>query len=232
MSASLVAMLLADGRLPAGSHAHSGGIESAVLDGRVTGEASLERFVRARLATVGLGEAAMAAAAFVRLARVNDETALASALIELDDEADARLVAPPLRDASRRLGRQLLRVAERCWPDPMFLTMRHTITLGLHQPVAMGAVGVVAGITAADVARLAVHHAASMPAQAAVRLLGLDPIGAAAVVARVGPACEDVVAAALAFAPGPLSELPARSSPLLDIAAVEHHALDTRLFAT
>jgi urease accessory protein UreF len=34
-------LLLADGRLPSGSHVHSGGIEAAVTDGRVHDHGSL-----------------------------------------------------------------------------------------------------------------------------------------------------------------------------------------------
>ncbi|WP_131792603.1 urease accessory protein UreF, partial [Candidatus Protofrankia datiscae] len=55
-------LLLADGRLPAGGHAHSGGIEAATVDGSVTDLADLERFLRGRLATTGLVSAAFAAA--------------------------------------------------------------------------------------------------------------------------------------------------------------------------
>ena len=232
MPASLAALLLADGRLPAGTHAHSGGVEAAVLDGRVTGEQSLERYVRARVMTVGLSDAALAAATVVKLGGAADTCAIASTLADLDDEAAVRLVAPPLREASRRLGRQLLRVAERCWPDAIFVAIRDLRPAGLHQPVALGVVGVVVGLEPVDVARLAVHHVITTPAQAAVRLLGLDPVGAAAIVARLSSLCDDTVEHALAVATGTIDELPARSSPLLDIVAVEHERRDTRLFAT
>ncbi|WP_433424778.1 urease accessory protein UreF [Microtetraspora malaysiensis] len=56
-------LLLADSRLPAGGHAHSGGVEEAVRAGAVTGPGDLARFLRGRLATAGLVAAALAAAA-------------------------------------------------------------------------------------------------------------------------------------------------------------------------
>ncbi|MGV2921931.1 urease accessory protein UreF, partial [Streptomyces alfalfae] len=56
-------LVLADGRFPAGGHAHSGGAEEAVKAGRVTGAASLEDFCRGRLNTSGLVAASLAAAA-------------------------------------------------------------------------------------------------------------------------------------------------------------------------
>ncbi|MEZ0072172.1 urease accessory protein UreF [Planotetraspora sp. GP83] len=56
-------LLLADSRLPAGGHAHSGGAEEAVRLGTITGPDDLARFLRGRLATAGLVTAALAAAA-------------------------------------------------------------------------------------------------------------------------------------------------------------------------
>jgi urease accessory protein len=226
----LALLTLADGRFPVGGHAHSGGIEAAVVDGRVTDEASLEAFVRGRLSTVGLVEAALAAASVLRLS--GPLTAAPGLLAELDAEADARLAPPVLRAASRRLGRQLVRVAARCWPSPLYDLAARVAPDGLHQPIALGATGVAAGLAPLEVARLAVHHAITTPAQAAVRLLGLDPAAVAAVPALLAADADRVVTLAVAAAAGPLAELPARVGPLLDIAAVEHDRRDNRLFAT
>jgi urease accessory protein len=226
----LALLLLADGRFPAGGHAHSAGVEAAIADGRVTDLADLEDFVRGRLATVGLVEASLAAATVTALRR--GDASASSAVIALDAEADARIPAPPLRDASRRLGRQLVRVASRCWPDPLFALLTDLLPIGAHQPVALGVAGVAAGGSAEDVARLAVHHAVTSPAIAAVRLLGLDPFAVAALTAGCAATGECVVAEAVAAAAGAISELPAGSGPLLDIAALEHRARPIRMFAT
>jgi hypothetical protein len=56
-------LLLSDGRFPAGGHAHSGGIEAAVMAGRVTDVDTLGLFLAGRLATAGRVAAALAAAA-------------------------------------------------------------------------------------------------------------------------------------------------------------------------
>ena len=218
MTVSLATLLLADGRLPTGGHVHSAGIESAVADGRVHDVDTLADYVHGRLHTTGLTEAALAAAAVVH----------ARELAALDAEADARIPVPALREASRRLGRQLIRVAGRCWPDPVLADLPEAP----HQPVALGAVGIAAGIGAADVAAIAVHHAVTTPTQAAVRLLGLDPFAVAALAAGLAIAGAAVVTEAVAAAEGPITELPARSGPAVEIAAAHHHLLDTRLFAS
>ncbi|MGW1934148.1 urease accessory UreF family protein, partial [Streptomyces sp. NPDC001919] len=91
-------LVLADGRFPAGGHAHSGGAEAAVRAGRIRDAAGLEAFCRGRLHTTGLTSAALAAAAAHGLDPV-----------DLDAAADARTPSPALRTAARRLGRQMMR---------------------------------------------------------------------------------------------------------------------------
>jgi urease accessory protein len=56
-------LLLADSRLPAGGHAHSGGLEPAAATGVVATISDLEDFLRGRLATTGLVAAALSATA-------------------------------------------------------------------------------------------------------------------------------------------------------------------------
>ncbi|MFD6973886.1 urease accessory protein UreF, partial [Streptomyces sp. NPDC059949] len=46
-------LVLADGRFPAGGHAHSGGAEAACKAGRIHDAATLEDFCRGRLHTAG-----------------------------------------------------------------------------------------------------------------------------------------------------------------------------------
>ncbi|MEU2660841.1 urease accessory protein UreF, partial [Streptomyces sp. NPDC007325] len=87
MAASRSALLvLADGRFPAGGHAHSGGAEAAVKAGRIRDAAGLEAFCRGRLHTAGLTAAGLAAGAALGL----DPYAL-------DEAADARTPSPALR---------------------------------------------------------------------------------------------------------------------------------------
>jgi urease accessory protein len=215
---ALAALLLADGRLPTGGHVHSAGVESAVADGRIEDVDTLGAYLLGRLHTAGLTEAALAAAVVLQ----------PGSIAVLDAEADARITVPELRVVSRRLGRQLVRVAGRCWPDPVLATLPDDP----HQPVALGAVGIAAGLDALTVARIAIHHVTTTAAQSALRLLGLDPFAVAALTASLAVEGERVAMEALFAAGGPIHELPARTGPVVEIAAATHASLTTRLFAS
>jgi urease accessory protein len=218
-------LLLADGRFPAGAHAHSGGVEAAVRAGRITDPATLARFCRGRLHTAGLVAAALAATA----CDGHDPA-------ELDAAADARTPSPALRAVARRLGRQLLRAARATWPSPALDALAAAHPRGLHQPIVLGTTARAARLTPLDAARAAAYDAVGGPATAAVRLLSLDPFDATAVLARlaadVDAVAERAAAAAAAVRDGGTDALPAASAPLLDITAEAHAAWPVRLFAS
>ncbi|MER7838068.1 urease accessory UreF family protein [Streptomyces sp. NPDC096040] len=219
-------LVLADGRFPAGGHAHSGGAEAAVKAGRITGAASLEEFCRGRLHTAGLMAGALAAAA-----------ALGVEVRELDAAADARTPSPALRGAARRLGRQLLRAARVTWPCSELDVLAGEFPKGAHQPVVLGVVARAAGLSAEDAAYCAAYECVSGPATAVVRLLSLDPFEATGVLARLAPEVDRVVdraveAARVAAAGDGADALPAGSAPLLEIGAEWHAGWAVRLFAS
>ncbi|WP_053847672.1 urease accessory protein UreF [Streptomyces sp. NRRL B-24085] len=218
-------LVLADGRFPAGGHAHSGGAEAAVKAGRVTDAPSLEYFCRGRLHTTGLVSSALAAAAVLGVPPA-----------ELDAAADARTPSPALRTAARKLGRQLLRAARATWPSPELDGLAREFPKGTHQPVVLGLTARAAGLEPVDAAHCAAYESVSGPASATVRLLSLDPFDATAVLARLAPELDRVAAlaveAARRAAAGGVDELPAASAPLLEIGAEVHAAWPIRLFAS
>lgn len=216
-------LLLGDGRLPSGGHAHSGGLEEAVNAGRVRDVASLEGFLRGRLTTTGLAAAALAATS----------CSGAHSWEVLEAEADARTASPALRESSRRQGRQLLRTGLVLWPGPVLHGLAAASgPAGPHHPVALGAVGRAAGLSPADAALVAAHGAVAGPASAAVRLLSLDPVATYALLARLGTEVDATAARASGLAGGPLASLPCLTAPLLDIGAESHALREVALFAS
>jgi urease accessory protein len=218
----IAALLLADGRFPSGGHAHSGGVEAAVADGRIAGLADLPAFLAGRLATVGLVDACLAAATHRR--------GPAPPLDGLIAEADARCASPALRGVSRALGRQLLRSALVMWPESSALT--DAVAAAAPSSIAFGVVGLVAGLDTAKTATVTAYQAVVGPATAAVRLLGFDPRAAFAIVFDLASALVAVVTTAVAMADTPLDELPGRSSTVMELAAERHSRAEARLFAS
>ncbi|MEE1763306.1 urease accessory protein UreF [Streptomyces sp. SP18BB07] len=218
-------LVLADGRFPAGGHAHSGGAEAAVKAGRITGAEGLEAFCRGRLHTAGLVSASLAAAA-----------ALGVDPVELDRAADARTPSLALRVASRKLGRQLMRAARATWPSGELDAVARVFPKGAHQPVVLGVTARSAGLGADDAAYCSVYESVSGAASATVRLLSLDPFEATGVLARLASEMDAVVGAAVEAArgvgAGGVGVLPVASGPLLEISAEVHAGWPVRLFAS
>jgi urease accessory protein len=208
-------LVLADGRLPSGGHAHSGGLEAAIASGRVRDVAQVGEFLRGRLATSGLVAAAFAASACARTGR----------WLDLDGGLDARTPSPALRKASRAQGRALMRAGRAMWAVP-------DIGREPHHPVALGVLADAAGLGPLEAAVAAAHGTVTGPASAAVRLLGLDPYAVHAVIAGLAPDIDRVAADAAARVHDPVDDLPAAGAPLLDIGAELHATWEVRLFAS
>ncbi|MFG1893620.1 urease accessory protein UreF [Micromonospora zamorensis] len=235
MATPSLLLLLADGRFPAGAHAHSGGLEAAVAAGRVTDLASLEAFLAGRLATAGLVGAAFAAAAHRAAAPgtlgAAESATLATTLAQLDAELDARTAAPTLRTVSRRQGRALLRAGRAIWPDAPFADLP-TTPAGAHQPLVLGLLCAAAGLSRLDTATVAAYGTVTGAASAGVRLLGLDPYQVQALLVGLADACDGTAADAARAADDPPERLPAAAAPLADIHAEIHATWEVRLFAS
>lgn len=205
----MLALLLADGRMPTGGFAHSGGLEAAAV-----APAAIPAFVAARLRTVGRLDAAVAA----RVAAGEDPLAL-------DDAWAARTPAPAVRDASRRLGRALLRLGLRLWPGA--LEPYAAASDATPRPVVLGLIGSATGLAPESVARIALYDDAAAVTAAAPKLHAVDALDAVAWLAAAGPLIDRL--AAEAARPGPL---PAACTVGLDLLAQRHYTQDRRLFVS
>lgn len=210
-------LLLADSRLPAGGHVHSGGLEPAATAGSITDLADLTDFLRGRLATCGLVAAGLAAAACEHAREGGSRWAL------LDAEADARTPSPAQRAASRAQGKALLRAARTAWPHPALDVLRAP-----HHAVVLGVATAAAGGDPAEAAGIAAYGSVSGPASAAVRLLGLDPLAVHRALVRLAPLVDETAESAARYTDW--AGLPAVSAPLLDMFAELHLQADVRLF--
>lgn len=213
-------LMIADGRFPSGSYAHSGGLESAVRQGWVRDLADLEGFLLGRAATTGLMNASFAAAA-------HGCTDTAS-LLALDQELLARTPSPALRRVGADLGRMLLRAARQVCPHPVL----EEAPGRLQQPLVYGLVARAVGASGRAAAAAVLHETVTGPATAAVKLMHVDPFTTQRAVLHLAPRLDDLADRAVLAALADPSDLPSTGAPLSDVAAEQHRDLDARLFAS
>lgn len=215
-STTALALLLADGRFPDGSHAHSFGLEAAVATKRVTCPASLLSYVEARLWTAARTDAAAA-----RLTAMGHDPG------KVDDALELRMPSATARATSRSLGRSLGRTARRLWPGAPLVNHDGRPLL---QPVAFGAVAALAGADPDDAAVCVTHACVASLSTAALRLLGLDPFDVAAVTLELRDAVSAVADSVRDIATP--DQLPSSSTPFAEIDPELQLTLEPRLFGS
>jgi len=237
-------LALTDGRFPGGGHAHSGGLEPAAADGLVDDVESLRTFLVGRLATTGLVESAFAAWVVAHAgSRPTEEPSSAGGAqcaggVEaldwrsVDDELTARITMPALRRTSRQRGRQMARAVRRIWPGRVEALLAAAPPDGPHAALALAAAAVAAELAPLDAAVAAAYDAVTMPATAAVRLMGLDPFAVQRVVVELGSLLDATARRAVSLHTVPLEQLPSGSAPMADIHAERHATWEVRLFAS
>jgi urease accessory protein len=247
-NAELVAMMLADGRLPTGGHTQSGGLEPAVRAGLGADGKQLDhvaQYARDRLRTVTRVEAAVAVVTRHLTLRatpppspsradwfageLDSGTHVAVGGENVPDSVEAawaaRTPSHVVRGVSRRQGRLLLRLAQRVWPGvATYLPSDGEIA----RPVVLGVVGAVTGLSAEQVARIVAYDDAQTVIAASLKLLPVDPADAATWLAGLHDDIERLVKDV-----APLSrtdEIPADGAPLIDVFAHDHAIERMRLF--
>ncbi len=219
----VLGMLLADGRFPAGTYAHSLGLEHAVSSG--LNAAQVPGFMRARLRLVADPEARLAVAA-----RRAASAGGAAAALGVEAEWAARCPNPVLRESARRLGAGLLRSAAIAKPSALIDGYR-ALSPATPRTVALGVVAAAWEIDDETLARIALYDDAATVASAALKLLALDPAEASGWVAGLSASIA-AAAAAIAADMRPPAELPSPAAVGLEIAASIHADRRERLFVT
>ncbi|MBI3637896.1 MAG: hypothetical protein HY216_17010 [Candidatus Rokubacteria bacterium] len=221
----LTVLQFADGLFPAGGFAHSFGLETYTQARVVTDRAGLEAFLTAHL-TAGAGPAdAVAVALAARAAAAGD---LAPCLT-LDAHLHAMKWVPELREASRQMGRQTLRVAAGLGADAILEALAAAVADGRafgHHAVVFGAVLGRHDAEAETAAAAYLYGTTALLVGAALRLLPLGQLEGQRALAAMRPVIADLAATAARAAVDDLWSF----TPGLEIAGVRHADLDMRLF--
>jgi urease accessory protein len=165
---------IADSALPIGGYTHSWGLEGALARGLVRDPDSLERWTRRWLrASLGPLEGVLVASS-CRAARSGS----ASGLFELNRRAEASIMPPTIRIASREMGDQLLALgATWAWSAGRLATLlagHPPGTEAWHHPIAFGMLGALADAGPEEVLLAYLHQAAVGMVGAGVRSI---PVG-------------------------------------------------------
>lgn len=214
-----------DGLFPAGAYAHSFGLETRVQSGEVRHAAEVEAFLRAYLEGCA-GPADAIAVACARRAAANEDLAGCRALDEL---LDATKAPSELRDASRQMGRQTLRVATRLTCHPLLEAFAKAVSAESrpgHHPVVFGMIGGILQWDALEMISAYLYATSAALVGAALRLLPLGQLAGQRILWNVKP----LIAALAEEAKGKGESDMWSFAPVLEIASMRHALLDARLF--
>ncbi|MEV5964041.1 urease accessory UreF family protein [Kribbella sp. NPDC051952] len=243
-SPEVVALMLADARLPTGGHTQSAGLEPAVRAGLgAEGKqlADVVTYARDRVRTVTRVEAAVAVVSrHLCLSASHQDPRAATTggsplpgwhqetarqLDTVEKAWAARTPSDVLRGVSRRQGRAYLRLAARVWPQILAYLPADS---EVPRPIVVGVIGAVTGMSAEQVARVVAYDDVQTVVAASLKLLPVDPADAAAWVADLHDDIERLVTDV-----APLTEIekiPAHGAPLIDLFAQNHSIERMRLF--
>jgi urease accessory protein len=226
MDSFLSLLQFTDGLFPAGAYAHSFGLEYYVQSGGVSDAAGVEEFLRAYLE----GSAAPTDAVAMLCAARAGKAADLAACIALDETLDAMKAVSELRDASRQMGRQMLRVVNHLHGQHRVLAdfgeaVGNEVTPG-HHPVVFGIIGGVLAWPPEEMAGAYLYSTSAALVGAALRLMPLGQLAGQRILWNIRP----LIAKLAAEVQGKTQADMWTFAPALEIAGMRHASLDARLF--
>ena len=226
MDSFLSLLQFTDGLFPAGAYAHSFGLEYYVQCGEVSDAAGVEGFLRAYLEGSAAPSDAVAMLCAARAGKAGDLTTC----IALDETLDAMKTVSELRDASRQMGRQMLRVVNHL-PGQHRVSadfgeaVGNEVTPG-HHPVVFGIIGGVMAWPPEEMAGAYLYSTSAALVGAALRLMPLGQLAGQRILWNLRP----LIAKLAADVQGKTQTDMWTFAPALEIAGMRHASLDARLF--
>ena len=225
MDRFLSLLQFSDGLFPAGAYAHSFGLEYCVQSGEVRDAAGVEAFLRAYLEGCAAPSDAVALVCARRAASSGD----LQACLALDERLDAMKAPSELRDASRQMGRQTLRVATHlpCRPllEEFGTAVAEEATPG-HHSIVFGMIGGILEWDAIEMTSAYLYSTSAALVGAALRLLPLGQLAGQRIVWNVQPLLSTLAEEAQDKKERDIWSF----APALEIASMRHAVLDARLF--
>jgi urease accessory protein len=214
-----------DGLFPAGAYAHSFGLESYVQTGGVADAAGVENFLRAYLGGSVAPTDLVAMLCACRAAKMGD----LNTCISLDETLEAMKTASELRDASRQMGRQTLRVANHFADNVLLAEYARAVAADLspcHHPIVFGMIGAVMAWPSQEMAGAYLYSASAAIVGAALRLLPLGQLAGQRILWNLRPLIEQLAQESREKDRADMWSF----APALEIASMRHATLEARLF--
>ena len=215
----------ADGLFPAGAYAHSFGLEYYVQQGMIRDARGVQEFLESYLQSSAGPQDAVAVARCLELAREHD----LERVLEIDQTLEAMKPAAELRQASRQIGRQSLRVAASLTEERYLMDLFQCVESGEtpgHHATAFGAIGGRLGWPREEAACAFLYSAAAAIVGAALRLIPLGQLQGQRILWSLAPLVTRLANEAAAV---PTAEMWS-FAPALEIASALHASLPARLF--
>jgi len=215
----------ADGLFPAGAYAHSFGLEYYVQSSGVTDAAGVEDFLHAYLQ----GSVAPTDAVALLCAWRAGQSGDLDSCLALDQTLDAMKTASELRDASRQMGRQTLRVVNHLSPHRLLTEFGQAVSEDVtpgHHPVVFGMIGAVMQWSAPEMVSAYLYSTSAAMVGAALRLMPLGQLAGQRILGNVRP----LIARLAEDVQGRTQEDMWSFAPALEIASMLHATLEARLF--
>ena len=215
----------ADGLFPAGAYAHSFGLEFYTQSGGVSAAEGVEHFLRSYLS----GSVAPTDLVALLCAWRGGKTGDLDACLAVDEMLDAMKTAAELRDASRQMGRQTLRVANHFADHALLAEFGRAVAADLtpcHHPVVFGMIGAVMQWPGPEMAGAYLYSASAALVGAALRLMPLGQLAGQQILRNV----RSLIAQLAEETQDKTSEDMWSFSPALEIASMRHATLEARLF--
>lgn len=216
-AAQTISLLLADARLPSGGHAQSSGVEPALLGGLPVDQIGL--FLAARARTTTMVDAATAVVA--RHAALDCRP-----MTRIERAWSARTPSGAIRDASRDLGRGLLRLAAAVWPEAT--SSFGDMGASPPRPLVLGAIAAHTGLDAETLVRLTIYDDMACAVAALLKLEPGDPAGGVRLVLEACASMEPHVSRLAAITEH--AHIPAAGAPQAEAWSQDHAVTTRRLF--
>jgi urease accessory protein len=215
----------ADGLFPAGAYAHSFGLEYYVQQGVIRDACGVQEFLESYLECSAGPQDAAAVARCLASARECD----LGAILIIDQTLEAMKPAAELRQASRQVGHQSLRVAASLTEDQDLMDLFQHVESGEtpgHHATAFGAIGGRLGWFREEAASAFLYSTAAAITGAALRLIPLGQLQGQRILWSLAPLIARLGNEAATAASTEIWSF----TPSLEIASALHASSSARLF--